>query len=166
MCVTQYQYAPSFRSSCKIWLILRVDTLLSIAIRFCFCSGFHHTHSRTAGITFSRCAEYRHLSPSILTMLPILLYRFTMRKTNRQLIPSSFSRITISLWDHPHVYNTIVTILFSCFSNSIFTRIANYWLMEGKSRDTLQACMSANPDGKKFLDMQSVYQNLWLYYVE
>ncbi len=37
--------------------------------------------------------------------------------------------------------------------------------VEGKGRDTLQVCSVANPGGKKFLHMQSVYRNLWVYYV-
>ncbi len=83
------------------------------------------------------------------------VYRFTMRNTNRWIL-SSFSRIMISLWDHPHLCNAIVAILFPCFPNSICTCMANSdyrklkleW--KGKWRDTLEVCSVANPVVKNF----------------
>ncbi len=83
-----------------------------------------HVH-KTAWTTFNRCTECRHCSIDLSIMSPILLY-FNIRNTNRRLIPSSFSRITILLWDHPHLSNAIIIILFSCFPNFIFTCMANY----------------------------------------
>ncbi len=77
----------------------------------------------------------------------------------------------ISHRNHPHLCNATSVILFSCFPNSIFTCIVNYWpvnletWVEGKWRNILQVCSVANAGGKKFLDTQSIYQNLWLYHV-
>ncbi len=48
-------------------------------------------------------------------MSPILLHYFTVWNTNRRLIPSGFSRITISL-NHPNLCNAIIAILFFMFS--------------------------------------------------
>ncbi len=183
----QCLYAPSFRSSCKVWLMLRIDKLISPAICFCLHSGFHlrliihlsqniqkqsqnrknkkhiagyfahfasgsafarklkrfyglffcdinktqnlHemrkvysecfvfcgvfckniceipakwyekcrtglTHSRTARITFGRCTQRRCPFLGPWTMSAILSY---------------------PVWGCPHLCNTIITILFSCF---------------------------------------------------
>ncbi len=76
------------------------------------------------------CKEYGHPSHNLSTISPILLYRFAVWKTNRQLFPSCFSKIMFLLWDFPHLYNAVIAILFSYFPNSIFTCMANYWLVE------------------------------------
>ncbi len=83
-----------------------------------------------------------------------------------------FSRITISLSDYPHLCNAIIAIIYSCFPDSIFTCMANYWpvvletWVEVKRRDILQVYSVANLGGKKFLNTWSVYQNfLFLYHV-
>ncbi len=61
-----------------------------------------------------------HILPQPTNNVTILLYRFTMQKTNRRLIPSNFDRITITLWwDHSHLCKIMIAILFSCFPNSI-----------------------------------------------
>ncbi len=93
----QPPYTQRFRSSCKIRLMLRVDTLISTGIRFYLCSSFCLTRSQTVWITFDRCMECGRLSLDPWTMSPFSLYRLTMWKTNRRLILIDFGRITISL---------------------------------------------------------------------
>ncbi len=57
----------------------------------------------------------RALFLGLPTMSPIMLYHFTMQKTNRQLIPNGFSRITSSLRNHPHLCNVIIIYHYSFF---------------------------------------------------
>ncbi len=79
----QHPYVPSFKSLRKIRLMLSTDTLISIVIRFCLCSGFHLTRSQTAWITFSKHTEYRRPSFNLnnVTLFVVSFHRMKDKPT-------------------------------------------------------------------------------------